>query len=554
VVSALLLSAAGGAARVDQQVSLPSSLPSTTGDPTTSSGATTTRVQSLPPTAAPTSPPTTDGSSSTGPSTTVATTQTAPVTPPPGPPPEVRRSVPAATPATPPPPTAAPPPWAWSIKNTTAGYVSTDIGCAANTGAEAIDAFFAQRAGPLIGSDYQHVVPLGGSRYAWFFQDAFIDPPGSATRLDQAHFAHNIALIQDGACFTLLHRGSADAPQAFEPGNGGKALQRWFWPKGGETAGNRVSMFWVEMVKDPYEPDPGDGLGWHPVRTWLAVYDATTLARLSFTAAPNPGVDPIYGYSVASDGEHTYLFGNTFEQNLTREGGFFGQRHSATAMYVARVPLGQLSATPEYRSGDGWTSNAAAATPIAQRYWAENPMQPRFIDGQWVAATKVDGYWGEQLAIDVANQPWGPWYNVVERPLAPRGNDPSMNTYHAHLLPWRASNGSLIVTVSQNARDMVRGAYPNPHRYRIGAFVSSWPSVPDEPPPPLPVTTTTTTLPPVITTTTSTTSTTTSTTEPPTTSTTTTTTAPSTTVASTGATTTVSTRPPDSTPPDPTTP
>ena len=70
------------------------------------------------------------------------------------------------------------------------------------------------------------------------------------------------------------------------------------------------------LVRDGYDPPPGDGLGWHPQSVWIATYDAGSLARLSFGPAPNAGVAPIYGYAVDSDDDYTYLFGNTFEQNL----------------------------------------------------------------------------------------------------------------------------------------------------------------------------------------------------------------------------------------------
>lgn len=449
--------------------------------PTTSRSVPTTRTTPIDVSADTTSPTTVE----IPPETTLA-----PVAPPPGPPQDVARTVPSATPAAPPP--AAPaPPWASSIKTTSAGYISTDVGCASGTGAGALDAFFAARVGPLMGADYQHVVPLGGNRYAWFFQDAFIDPSGAATRLDQSFFAHNLLLIQDGKCFTMLHRGTAAKPTSFEPGNGENPLNKWFWPMGAETSGGQVKMFWAEMAKDPYEPGPGDGLGWHPARLWLATYDANTMKRLSFGAAPNSGVSPMYGYAVANDGNYSYLFGNTFEQNLVREGGFFGGQHSATAMYLARVPLGQLNATPEYRTGDNWSSNAGDARPFVQRYWAENPMQPRYIDGQWVAATKVDGYWGEQLVVEVANNPWGPWTTTEFRGLSPRGGDPLMNTYHAHLLPYRSGNGSLIVTVSQNARQMTADAFPYPHRYRLAVFTSNWSAPPADPTPSTTTTSTT---------------------------------------------------------------
>ncbi|MDO8362970.1 MAG: hypothetical protein Q7V88_08730 [Actinomycetota bacterium] len=475
-------------------------VPRTSQPATSTSGAGTTSSTTPPATGTP-----------TGTSTTVAV--------PTEPPEDVSRPVPPAEPVTPP-PAAPPPPWAASITTTAAGYTSTAIGCAANTGAAALDALFAGRVGPLLGADYQHVVALGGNRYGWFFQDAFIDQSGAASRLDQAHFAHNIALIQDGNCFTMLHRGSAARPASFEQGNGENPATKWFWPMGAETIGGRLQMFWAEMVKDPYTPGPGDGLGWHPARMWLGTYDAGTLKRLSFQPAPNSGVSPLYGYAVASDATHSYLFGNTFEQNLVREGGYFNGPHSATQMYLARVPVGQLGSAPEYRTADGWSANAADARPFMQRYWVENPMQPRFLGGQWVSAAKVDGYWGEQLVVEVANQPWGPWTASEFRQLAPRGGDPKMNTYHAHLLPWRTAGGSLIVTVSQNARLMTRDAFPHPERYRPAVFTSGWAVAP---PDPVPTTTTTST---TSTSTTSTSTTSTTTTSTSTTSTTSTTTPP----------------------------
>lgn len=446
--------------------------------------------------------PTTDGT----PAPVDATTATAPPppfsapapapepTPTPAPPVDpliVSRPIPELPHSMPP---APPPPWAASLRTTGAGLVATDVGCAASTSAGALESFFQDRIGPVVGHDYQHVYHLGGSRWLWLFQDTFVDHSGTGTRLDQASFVHNTAMIQNGACFTLFHRGSAGAPESFEPGNGERRLAKWFWPMGGEISNGQLFVFWVEMEKDDYEPRPGDGLGWHPKRTWLAVYDAGSLARLSFQPAPNSGVYPIYGYAVQSEGDYTYLFGNTFEQNLAREGGFGNGPHSGTEMYLARILRGQFGSSPEYRSADGWTSDRTAAHPIMQRYWAENPMQPRFIAGQWVAATKVDGYWGERLAIDVAPQPWGPWTTVSLREVSPRSGDPLMNTYHAHLLPW-LDGGHLVVSISQNARNMRRDAWPAPHRYRLAFLHALLAPPPVEEPPPdttLPEETTTT--------------------------------------------------------------
>ena len=439
-------------------------------------------------------------------------------------------------PPEPPPSTLAPPPWAASTFRTPGGQLSTDVGCVDDLGMVSLDVFLSGRLGPLIGWDYQHVYPLGGDRYLWLFQDAFVDHSGTVGSLGAARFVHNAAMLQTGRCFQLLHRGSTATPEPFETGDGtGDVRNKWWWPMGGETHDGVLRVFWAEMVKDPYDPDPPNGLGWHPNRTFLAAYDAVSLERLSFGLAPDAGAAPIYGYAVGSDAGHTYLFGNTFEQNLIREGGFWNGPHSATKMWLARVPRGRLDARPEYRTADGWSADRSAAVPIVDRYYVENPMQPRYLDGQWVATTAVDGYWGDALAVDVAPNAWGPWTTVAYGPLVPRNADPKMNTYHAHPLPWRDGYGSILVTVSNNARNMLRDAWNSPHRYRPTMTFSPYA------PTPVPTTTTTTTTTTTPTTTTTTTTTATTTTVPRTTTSTTTssttTTVPRTTTSTTSTTT-----------------
>ena len=437
---------------------------------------------------------TTSSDTSANNNTVVASTAPPPTAPPQDDeaPAVVARPVPAAAPAEAP-PAAPPPPWAFTRTVTEAGHLSTDLGCADGLDAGSLDRFFAQRLGPVLGWDYQHVYPLGQARYLWLFQDTFVDHTGAASNLGQSSFVHNAAMIQDGRCFRLLHRGTADRPAEFEPGTGSRTLSAWFWPKGGELIDGQLHVYWVQMAKDSVDPSPPDGLGWHPTMTWRATYDPVTLARTSFQPAAEPGVSPVYGYAMQSDAEYTYLFGNSFEQNLLREGGFWNGPHSATKMYLARVPRGRLEAGYEYRTADGWSPSAAAAVPILQRHWAEFPMQPRRIDGQWVAATAVNGYWGDELEIDVANDPWGPWTTVRSGLLFPRGFDPLRNTYHAHLAPWRDAAGNLVITVSNNARNMLRDAWPNPSMYRPMAFPTPWAAAPQRPTPATTSTSSTTT-------------------------------------------------------------
>ena len=183
-------------------------------------------------------------------------------------------------------------------------------------------------------------------------------------------------------------------------------------------SGNTLWIYWAETVTDP-APPALDGLRRHPIGTWLAVRRHHA-QRTSFRRAPNAGVTPQYGFAVDSDATHTYLFGNSNLLNLSLEGGYDNGPHSATQMYLARVPRGRFDAMPVYRTARGWSADPADAVPISERYWTENTMQPRFTGDGWVGVTKADGFWGSEVVIDVAEHPWGPWRTVATREVQTR--------------------------------------------------------------------------------------------------------------------------------------
>jgi hypothetical protein len=69
-----------------------------------------------------------------------------------------------------------------------------------------------------------------------------------------------------------------------------------------------------------------------------------------------------------------------------------------------------------------------------------------------------------------------------------------MSTYHAYLMPFRDGLGQLVVTISNNARNMLRDAWPRPDRCRPVVFNSAWVVAPH--PPQTSTSISTTTLPP----------------------------------------------------------
>ena len=197
----------------------------------------------------------------------------------------------------------------------------------------------------------------------------------------------------------------------------------------------------------------------------MAVYDATTLQRLDFRPAPNSGVWPQYGFAVASDRRFTYLFGNSNMLNWGREGGFFSTPHSATRMYLARVRRGRLTPEPVYRTARGWSRDPDDAVPISDRFVAANTMQPRFIDGRWIAVTKVDEFVGEDV-VSTSPTNRGDRGDGASLPDAPtRYPNEAMTTYQPILLPWPDPSGRLILVLSQNNQGWMH-AVVNPQIYR----------------------------------------------------------------------------------------
>ena len=348
-------------------------------------------------------------------------------------------------------------------------YVVADVGCATDLSAAGLAAFFAQPLGAIEGFDGPRIYPLGDGRNLWVLQDTFVDYYGGQTSFAHMDYANSSALIQDGACFTSVQRGTPTDVESFEQGNGDINFDHYFWPAGGTVRDGTLQMFWMEMVRDPKTGGPLDGIALHPAVTWLATYDLASLERISFVPAPNSGVSPVYGYTVVDDGDWSYLFANSYQQNLALEGGYANGPHSATRMYLARVPRGHLDDEPEYWNGSDWSAFAAEAAPISSRNFTENSMLPSVINGTWVSATKVDGFTGSTITIDVAADPWGPYLTALTLPATPRGDPSDIVTYHALVLPWLDPvNGQLVVSLSQIP--LALGADDAPAKYRPNFF------------------------------------------------------------------------------------
>ena len=99
-----------------------------------------------------------------------------------------------------------------------------------------------------------------------------------------------------------------------------------------------------------------------------------------------------------------------------------------------------------------------------------NPMQPRRLDGMWVSVVKVDDWLGNEIRVQIAGQPQGPWVTTQEIIAPTRTANGQTNTYAAHLLPWRSATGNLMIALS-NKPCIIR--IPSTSWFRLSDTVTS---------------------------------------------------------------------------------
>jgi hypothetical protein len=335
-------------------------------------------------------------------------------------------------------------------------------GCRTELTSEALDVQLRTGAGMVSGGDYAHAYPLADGRIVWLFQDVFA---GTGETLDPNRFAHNGGLVQDGSCVSPLP--GASASRSWIGGELEDPMLRWFWPLDGAVgADGHLYVFVAEMYN---LNGTGAAEGALPVATWLAVFDGATLELRSFDEAPDPS-SHLFGYSIADDDQYSYLFGNCYRQFAPPDVGVhLGLDACSASTTVARVPLGQFTSAPEYLTMQGWSTDGANPVAVLSG-GSSHAASVRRLGTTWVAVSKQDEWFGDELVVEVADRVEGPWRVADRVTVAARCTE--CVTYGAVLMPW-VDDGRLVVVLSSN-RWSLSGVTANASAYR--PFVVTIPS------------------------------------------------------------------------------
>ena len=338
--------------------------------------------------------------------------------------------------------------------------------CAAGSTAAELDAFFAaDDAAGLAGADYPHAVALPDGRTLWLFQDAFV---GTDALLGDDRFAHNAALVQTGNCFEMLPASGGDGTSWIGSWVEDE-LNTWIWPLDAEIGAD--GHLWLFLAAVRNERGDGAAAGAEPVGTWRARYRLPDLELIDLEPAEDAS-NELFGYSIVSDEDWTYLYGHCYRQFLP-DGGF--DPSCSPHVYLARVPRGRLDNQPWYWSEDqGWTRDRSLRTPVMSAQLTMPVSVERFGD-VYVAASDEDDWFGSDVVVRTADAPQGPWREAVR--YTPATKCEQCNNYGAFVLP-RLERGKVVIAHSNNAWDMEREAFTDASRYRISVNAVSVPGVP----------------------------------------------------------------------------
>lgn len=337
--------------------------------------------------------------------------------------------------------------------------------CLRNVSPAGLATLFDTEPAGIVGADYPRALALEDGRVLWTFQDAAVRTgPG---RID---VVHNIAAIQDGRCFTVLYGGTRSAPRPFLFGGRTDPLRRWFWPLDAAVGEDgRIYVYAAEMRED--------GASYLtrtvPTGTWVAVLDPSTLTVVDELRPPDSSAD-LYGWSVTSDHDWTYLYAHCYRQ--------FGfdtyiftkafDRSCAADVTVARVPRGKLFDPPRYWDGRRWQADPRLAAPIIDRTGRRvNANQFEWTGSGFVSVNKEGDWWGDTIYVSHSATATGP-FEVVHEIAAPTKCAVDCNSFFSSWIPAAAVDagpGQYVYSLSHNRWDGVVSALYRPTFHAVRA-------------------------------------------------------------------------------------
>ncbi len=341
---------------------------------------------------------------------------------------------------------------------------SADPVCLADLRPSRLDTLFDTEPGGVVGADYQRALALPDGRVLWTFQDAAI-----RLAADEIVIVHNIAVVQDGRCFTVKYGGNRSSPRSMFFSARTSPFERWFWPLDASVGDDgRVYVFAAEME------ERGAAYLTHtvPVATWVAVFDPSSDTVVEELRPPDSSAD-LYGWSITSDATWTYLYAHCYRQFGFDDYAFVQafDRSCSTEITVARVPRGRLFEPLRYWDGRSWQADPDRAVPIIETIDRRiNANQFEWTGARFVSVNKEGDWWGDTILLAESTSPTGPFSVYGQLPAPVKCAE--CNSFFATLIPAVAAgrvDNSLVISLAHNRWDGVITSLYRPTFHHVPA-------------------------------------------------------------------------------------
>jgi len=314
------------------------------------------------------------------------------------------------------------------------------------------DRLFQQTNG-WIGADGDFTVALTNNLTLWLFSDTFIGVVRDGHRV-HATMVNNSAAWQHGidpanARVEFFYGQSpAGKPTALIAPADGKG---WFWLFDGIMAHGKLILFLTQIERT----DDKSVFGFRQIGTWLGEVSnplappaqwQVTQIKIPF-ARFGAGENHSFGSALLATNGFIYIFG-------TRE-----RKDAGKMMILARAPDMDLEnfAAWQFRTHDGWSTNAEAATDLCDGMASEFSIS-------WVPSLRryllicTENGLSEKIIARTAMEPWGPWSSSTTVYRCPEARwDKQIFCYAAKAHPMLSSaSDELIVTYAANSFDFVQ--------------------------------------------------------------------------------------------------
>lgn len=299
-----------------------------------------------------------------------------------------------------------------------------------------------------IGADGDYTVALTNGLTLWLFSDTFVGSVRDGHRVD-ASLVNNSAAWQHGAdpaaaSVKFFTGESADGKPAalITPADG----KGWFWLADGLMAHGKLFLFLTQFERT----DAKSAFGFRQIGVWLGEV-SNPLApppqwHIQQTPVPfvkfGAGEDRCFGSALLATNGYVYVFGTRDPKNSSRR------------MILARAPENRLDAFAswQFRTADGWSTNAEAATGLCDGVAAEYSVSWLPSLQRYVLICTENGL-SEKIMVRTAANPWGPWSAASVVYHCPEAKwDKNIFCYTAKAHPMlAAADSELLVTYAANS-------------------------------------------------------------------------------------------------------